>query len=136
MKQTPFARWMKDNQPDPHGGRYYCAFEQITAPNINTFVLAEMTPFLRKAFTQYSSTHLLTAAKDRLRWLSRQLAIADSEHDKYNKARAELSFGELTDDELANCIFTEETEESLNAARERMLWLDDCIKKLNKFGSG
>lgn len=65
--QTPGARWRKEGKPDPHGVRYDCDREQLAKGYMTDDELAN-------AVYLDPSIENLTAAKDRIRWLSRQLA--------------------------------------------------------------
>lgn len=64
--QTPGARWRQDGKPDPHGVRYDCERAQLCLGQMSDDELAN-------AVYLDPSIGNLTAAKDRIRWLSRQL---------------------------------------------------------------
>lgn len=63
--QTPAARWRDEGKEDPHGNRYLCDRAQLCGGHLTDDELANevyMDPSLMN----------LTAAKDRIRWLSRE----------------------------------------------------------------
>ena len=64
--QTPGARWRKEGKPDPHGGRYDCERAQLAGGHMTDDEVAN---------AMYLDPNIgnLTIAKDRIRWLSRQL---------------------------------------------------------------
>lgn len=70
---TPAARWREEGQPDPHGNRYNCERSQLMMGNRTDDELANAV-FLYDHRNGLESMALLTAAKDRIRWLSRQIA--------------------------------------------------------------
>lgn len=63
--QTPAARWRDEGKDDPHGTRYMCSREQLSGGHLTDDELAN------EVFIDPSMANL-TAAKDRIRWLSRQ----------------------------------------------------------------
>ena len=82
---TPSARWAADALPDPHGNRYACERAALTLGNLTDDELANAV-FLHgneqpamadlAAGKALAGIVYLTAAKDRIRWLSRALADA------------------------------------------------------------
>lgn len=82
---TPPNRWAAAGEPDPHGTRYDCPREALGMGNLTDDELAnevymwgDHQPSLDDILTgkAKSSMTYLTAAKDRIRWLSRQLTAA------------------------------------------------------------
>lgn len=82
---TPANRWAAAGEPDPHGKRYDCPREALMLGSMTDDELAnevymwgDHKPSLDDLLTgkAKSSMTYLTAAKDRIRWLSRQLAKA------------------------------------------------------------
>lgn len=80
---TPSARWAADGLPDPHAGRYACERAALTLGNLTDDELANAVylhgneqPSMADlvAGKALSGIVYLTAAKDRIRWLSRALA--------------------------------------------------------------
>lgn len=65
-ESTPAARWREDRKPDPHGSRYDCERAKLVYGHLTDDELANAV------YLDPSIEHL-TAAKDRIRWLSRQL---------------------------------------------------------------
>lgn len=82
---TPSSRWAADAMPDPHAGRYACERAALTLGNLTDDELANAV-FLHGneqptmadlvAGKALSGIVYLTAAKDRIRWLSRALVDA------------------------------------------------------------
>jgi hypothetical protein len=85
---TPAAKWRVMGEPDPHGVRYDCARAQLAMGNLSDDELANGVflhgdgthgrPSLQDiiAGRAFSPIAWLTAAKDRIRWLSRALERA------------------------------------------------------------
>ena len=82
---TPSSRWSERGEPDPHGDQYDCERAALTMGDMTDDELANAV-YLH-GDTQPSFADLLsgkavlpiaylTAAKDRIRWLSRQLEKA------------------------------------------------------------
>ena len=69
---TPAARWREEGQPDPHGRRYDCERAALCGGSMTDDEIANAV-FLDPSIMN------LTAAKDRIRWLSRALASAKQE---------------------------------------------------------
>jgi hypothetical protein len=72
---TPAAKWRVDGQPDPHGRQYDCERAALTLGHLTDDEMANEV-FLRPTIMN------VTAAKERIRWLSRKLveAIGDSKN--------------------------------------------------------
>ena len=81
---TPAARWRAEGRSDPHGDRYDCERAKLGLGNMTDDELAnavfmhggdrlDLAAVIRG---EPSPISLLTAAKDRIRWLSRQLEAA------------------------------------------------------------
>ena len=66
---TPSSRWAANGEPDPHGKQYDCERAALAMGDLTDDELANAV-FLR------ASSAYLTAAKDRIRWLSRRLVEA------------------------------------------------------------
>ncbi|WP_454629430.1 hypothetical protein [Bradyrhizobium cenepequi] len=64
---TPAARWREQGKPDPHSIRYDCERAQTAGGHLTDDEVAN-------AVFLHPSIENLTIAKDRVRWLSRQLA--------------------------------------------------------------
>lgn len=121
---TPFAHWRGLGGEDPHGDLYNGeeARKRLAAADIPCDVLADMlvNNCIRQTF---NGIGILTAAKERLRWLSRELYRITKDHQGVNTRRAQTRKGHLTDDELANAFFMSEAPEDLKAGRHRIIWL-------------
>lgn len=120
MKQTPFATWRENGEPDPHGAHYSGSKDTIAAPAVSDVTVVSrlccdiMWP---------------TIAKERIRWLSRRLYVLAEDHAAYNEQRATPVHGELTDDQVANAFFLHERP-FLQAAKDRITWLSEAVSKL------
>lgn len=90
---TPGAAWRANGEPDPHGDRYNCERAALSMGHLTDDELAN------GAFLNYDAplnlegilagTHSapiawMTAVKDRIRWLSRQLAAAPQPAARYS----------------------------------------------------
>lgn len=112
---TPSARWAADTLPDPHGDRYACERAALTLGNLTDDELANAV-FLHgneqptmadlAAGKALAGIVYLTAAKDRIRWLSRALA------DAIAPQPAELA--EQQGDSLLPCPFCGESAERID----------------------
>lgn len=65
-EQTPAARWRVQGKPDPHGVRYDCERRELAGGDMTDDEVAN-------AVYLDPSINNLTIAKDRIRWLSRQV---------------------------------------------------------------
>jgi hypothetical protein len=70
---TPGARWREAGEPDPHDDRYDCTRDKL--PGGRWFTDDE----LANAVYLDPTIMLLTAAKERIRWLSRRVARLEHE---------------------------------------------------------
>lgn len=79
---TPGARWRQEGQQDPHESKYDCMRSELTLGDLTddelaneVFLKGDRTPKLEDiiAGTAKPPIVYLTAAKERIRWLSRQL---------------------------------------------------------------
>ena len=87
---TPGARWRVEGQTDPHGDRYDCERAKLGLGSMTDDELANAV-FMRGGDRldlaaiqrgEPSPISLLTAAKDRIRWLSRQLEAAKAANEE------------------------------------------------------
>lgn len=127
---TPFAKWREEGQPDPHGDLYEGDDVRLAYADIPSDVLAEMLP--RLISPSMTTIGVLTAGKERLRWLSRKLYRLADDHEEINARRAETLLGHYTDDEMANAFYLSESPEDLRAGRHRILWLLKELEDLNQ----
>jgi hypothetical protein len=84
-KKTPAAQWREDGEADPHGDRYDCAREQLCMGTLSdddlanaAFLNYDRRPSVQEIIEgkALSPIAYMTAVKDRIRWLSRQLEKA------------------------------------------------------------
>lgn len=66
MTDTPAAKWRENGEDDPHGNRYDCKRSDLAMGNLTDDELAD-------SLLVGSDLAFQTAAKDRIRWLSRQV---------------------------------------------------------------
>lgn len=84
---TPSSRWASAGEPDPHGNRYDCERAALAMGDLSDDELANavfMHGDQRPSMAQLAAGVMLpiaylTAAKDRIRWLSRALVAAQAE---------------------------------------------------------
>jgi len=104
LPATPSARWAADGLPDPHAGRYACERAALTLGNLTDDELANAVylhgneqPSMADlvAGKALSGIVYLTAAKDRIRWLSRALAAT---------CKQPLQAGEVHGDALTDAV--------------------------------
>lgn len=72
VPRTPGAAWRREGLPDPHGSRYDSERAALAHGDLTDDELAN-------AVFMDSSLSMVTAAKDRIRWLSRKLAALEAE---------------------------------------------------------
>ncbi|WP_433738962.1 hypothetical protein [Pseudomonas putida] len=100
-QKTPAAKWRESGEDDPHGERYNCQRAALSLGEYTDDELANgvflhgneplnVNAILRKTPGYHSSIVWLTAAKDRIRWLSRALeesaAREQALHQRLNEA--------------------------------------------------
>ncbi|MBL4757405.1 MAG: hypothetical protein JKY32_07155 [Rhizobiales bacterium] len=81
--QTSSAQWREDGEPDPHGNRYDCERHELAGGRYTDDELAN------GQYMVSGDIVMQTMAKDRIRWLSRQLCKAESERADYQAGIAE-----------------------------------------------
>ena len=113
---TPAAEWRAKGEPDPHGTHYDCERAALVMGDLTddelanaVFMHGDSKPRIEDVIAGLAHRPIayLTAAKDRIRWLSRALERALSEPEPVRAALAEritayLSGGGLFNPELAN----------------------------------
>lgn len=129
-ESTPFAKWREEGQPDPHGELYEGDGVRLACPDIPSDILADMLG--RVISPSMTNIAILTAGKERLRWLSRKLYRLAGNHEEINTRRAATLKGHYTDDEMANAFYLSESPEDLRAGRHRILWLLKELEDLNQ----
>lgn len=84
-QSTPGAEWREKGEPDPHGTTYDCERAQLPMGELTddelanaVFLFGNHVPNMADVLAGKAKMPIayLTAAKDRIRWLSRQLAKA------------------------------------------------------------
>ena len=78
LEDTPVAHWRAEGKKDPHDDKYLCARNELCMGNLTDDELANEV-FLYDHRTGLNSMSYLTAAKERIRWLSRKLAAAEQQ---------------------------------------------------------
>ncbi|MFM1393432.1 hypothetical protein WFR23_00555 [Yersinia enterocolitica] len=74
---TPAANWRQEGQTDPHDKKYECERAGLVMGQLTDDEIANAV-FLCDHRTSVDSIVYLTAAKDRIRWLSRSLEGANA----------------------------------------------------------
>lgn len=101
MKHTPAAEWRDKGEPDPHEGHYDCERHQLSCGQLSDDRLANAAflgydqPLnLEKVIAgdkdYFSPIALMTAVKDRIRWLSRRTVKLESQRDELIAALKEI----------------------------------------------
>lgn len=72
ISDTPSARWHYEGKPDPHGTRYNCERKDLLHGDLTDDEVANEV-YLYDHRRGLESMAWLTTAKDRIRWLSRQV---------------------------------------------------------------
>lgn len=99
---TPAASWRVNGEPDPHGTQYDCKRAELTLGKLTddelangVFMNADQPMDIARMLARDPAYHppivWLTAAKERIRWLSRALLAAST---RDNAPRAETANGE------------------------------------------
>ena len=78
MEKTPAANWREDGAKDPFGNQYNCERSELAMGYMTDDELANEI-FLYDHRNGLASMPRLTAAKERIRWLSRKLVSAEKE---------------------------------------------------------
>mgnify|MGYP003575130309 CR=1 FL=1 len=68
---TPSARWRAEGKPDPHGSRFDVERAKLIGGNLTDDEVAHQTAMLMRSDLNFEA--VLAVARDRIRWLSRQL---------------------------------------------------------------
>jgi hypothetical protein len=103
---TPAANWLAEGRPDPHAGQYdgdrhTLALGQLTDDELaNALFLGGNEPLniervMSKDPNYFPAIGLLTAGKDRIRWLSRKLTAAELQRDNYRAVLEGAAYGEV-----------------------------------------
>lgn len=117
--ETPAARWRERGEADPHGDRYNCERKNLIMGDRTDDEIANAV-YLCNHRTSLDSMPLLTAAKDRIRWLSRALNAHIAERDAAI-ARAVAAEAQL--------------EQAREATERRVAELEQRTQGLIRYGS-
>lgn len=129
ITRTPAAQWRVDGEPDPFDGRFDGDLSVCCMGDKDDLTIARE---LRDCWGKMLSIGALTAAKERIRWLSRRIFLSDDQAwiEQMEIERAQLPMGNLSDDVMANAVFMNgddrnwsEAIEWLKAGQERIEWL-------------
>ena len=78
-KSTPNAKWIADGEPNPFGDRYDVTRDELPRGDVTDYALANevylhgnMKPTIDDMLAGHMPIVYLTAAKERIRWLSYQ----------------------------------------------------------------
>ncbi|HFI1943569.1 TPA: hypothetical protein ACGPN1_000401 [Yersinia enterocolitica] len=116
VKSTPAANWRQEGKTDPHNTRYECQRVDLTMGQLTDDEIANAV-FLCDHRTSFDSIVYLTAAKDRIRWLSRSNEALIAQLEAAQKERDELKM-KLSD---AGCLLVEWKQRVEKAENERDL---------------
>ncbi|ENG0954489.1 hypothetical protein ABSL26_004320 [Yersinia enterocolitica] len=116
VKSTPAANWRQEGKTDPHNTRYECQRVDLTMGQLTDDEIANAV-FLCDHRTSFDSIVYLTAAKDRIRWLSRSNEALIAKLEAAQKERDELKM-KLSD---AGCLLVEWKQRVEKAENERDL---------------
>jgi hypothetical protein len=83
-EKTPAANWREDGAKDPFGDQYNCERSELAMGYLTDDELANEV-FLYDHRNGLASMPRLTAAKERIRWLSRKLVAAEEELARYKE---------------------------------------------------
>lgn len=82
-QHTPAAKWRVNGEPDPFGSNYDCERHELTKGDLTDDEMANMV---------FMEPHIgnLQAAKDRIRWLSRQTVRLETSNNELLKVINEV----------------------------------------------
>jgi hypothetical protein len=83
-EKTPAANWREDGAKDPFGDQYNCERSELAMGYLTDDELANEV-FLYDHHNGLASMPRPTAAKERIRWLSRKLVAAEEELARYKE---------------------------------------------------
>ena len=100
MNDKPVPGWRELGEADPHGDSYNCPRESLTLSSLTddqlanaVFLHGNTVPNIGDVIAGRAKMPIvyLTAAKDRIRWLSRRLHEAEAEVQRLRAAQEALS---------------------------------------------
>jgi hypothetical protein len=101
---TPSAQWRVDGEPDPHGKSYNCERGELSLGNLTddelanaVFLHGDQVPPIQDVIDGKAKMPIvyLTAAKDRIRWLSRNNEELRAENEALKKQLADKGRNKL-----------------------------------------
>ncbi|WP_158809623.1 hypothetical protein [Beijerinckia sp. L45] len=134
---TPAAQWRERGEADPHGDRYNCLREQTLGGHMSDDELAnhvymdgldELDIMPGFPAREYGREARLTMAKDRIRWLSRQLVAALAPQAK--PARPFSTYPEDHEKMLALCTTVLERHVDADKSARAASKLADLVKAI------
>ncbi|KZB73277.1 MULTISPECIES: hypothetical protein [Thalassospira] len=87
--ETPAARWREQGDQDPHAGKYDCERSELAYGDFTDDELANAV-YLCDHRTSFRSIGLIEAAKQRIRWLSRQNEAKAARINELEQAASDL----------------------------------------------
>ncbi len=131
VKRTVAADWRVDGEKDPHGEFFIGPRETISMGLTSN---AEISRQLLICYHQMLSIGILTAAKERIRWLSRRIFLSDDKEwiEQLEVERATLPMGDNTDDHLANLVFMNGDDRNYRLATQHLVAGSTRIQWLEK----
>lgn len=134
---TPAADWREAGEHDPFGDRYNCDRDALPMGNVTDDALANQL-FVCDHRHDMQSITLLTAGKERIRWLSRQLeSRKQHEHELLaNHRKMLIEKSELCDDlldlieRMVNCMGLAGEEPEKDSYNPIKAWMYDAISTM------
>lgn len=125
---TPGLAWYANGEPDPHSDKYHGDRDKLVKGLMDDDILTLI-------FGTHSDIVIQIAVKERIRWLARKqvrLIVANNlDMSVYDRARANLPQGTLTDDVLANNTYVyNNKKENVIGAKTRVKWLHNNIQNI------
>ncbi|MGT9149796.1 ASCH/PUA domain-containing protein [Aeromonas hydrophila] len=135
--ETPAADWREAGEHDPFGDRYNCDRDALPMGNITDDALANQL-FVCDHRHDMQSITLLTAGKERIRWLSRQLeSRKQHEHELLaNHRKMLIEKSELCDDlldlieRMVNCMGLAGEDPEKDSYNPIKAWMYDAISTM------
>lgn len=104
-QQTPAAEWRVNGESDPHGDQYNCQREELTMGDWSddalanaVFLYGNVVPDFQLVIEGKAKMPItyLTAAKDRIRWLSRRTVALEAEVTRLKEELAKHNPNKIT----------------------------------------
>jgi myosin heavy subunit len=126
---TPGAKWRENGEPDPHGTRYNRERAALVGGQMTDDELANAV-FMEPSIAN------LTAAKDRIRWLSRQLSAPSDIGPDWRKDAGKLAEAAEALSEFAWSAVSADCDESRQYLSELLASLRAAIADFNRAKGG